>query len=625
MKQVEVKIGRTSDNPFYGLKACLLLFQNGAKESLNPSVVDAAWKEVKDDHDKRKMFYSLLFSIGDITARQHNIFGKSKIDSGGNAARDNFRMIMIWLKKNNYMQFVKFMFAKLFNEFTSFDNLLAMRIQTKKKSKEITKKIDMVENSVDIPIFIANIIMRGNPFDKFLVSKFLSRPRLSKRSKHKIMLPETKQMMLQKQELIKIVSDIINHNYQKGLFNYEVKNKYINFIGFYNWKKQFNGELESVLFSSGKIREFDETSFKLWLDKLPASARHRVRCRVLTKENEIKSKWGEIGKWFLEWENFKDAKQKEVRTLEEKIRQQPDMDGFMEMELTDDQIKLKELKKEAKVTVGAIKFDQIFKEIIMNTADLLKIQPFLDKINLPYNNLVFVDDSGSMSYHSNSLGFSAFDFAAFMATIFMMKNPDDTGRSLLGLFSTETRMHSHIEGLKRSPNRLLNSATEKVSLPFYNPELNFKDNLYNMKAFLEANRTGSSTNIGSIPDFIHAWSKGDSSLIEQIQQFPVWTIITDGEWNSMYSPESSLNDFMRKCQLYFGFKPFIIAIDAANGTSTAIDRFSGIENFMYLPANPAQIEMFLTNFKDIDVMDIYTPLLSLFRSNRYEIVRNNTL
>lgn len=101
-----------------------------------------------------------------------------------------------------------------------------------------------------------------------------------------------------------------------------------------------------------------------------------------------------------------------------------------------------------------------------------------------------------------------------------------------------------------------------------------------------------------------------------------------GEWNNLYSPEASMKDFMEKCESYFGFKPFIVAIDTAKGwgwSDSNIERFSNIDNMMYIPANPAQIEQFLTNFKDMDVFDIYTPLQSIHRSNRYDIVRNNVL
>ena len=77
-----------------------------------------------------------------------------------------------------------------------------------------------------------------------------------------------------------------------------------------------------------------------------------------------------------------------------------------------------------------------------------------------------------------------------------------------------------------------------------------------------------------------------------------------------------------------GFKPYIVAIDGNGGwgfRSASINRFEGIENMIYIPANIAQIEQFLSNFKDMDIMDVYTPLQSLFRSNRYDIVRENVL
>ena len=91
-----------------------------------------------------------------------------------------------------------------------------------------------------------------------------------------------------------------------------------------------------------------------------------------------------------------------------------------------------------------------------------------------------------------------------------------------------------------------------------------------------------------------------------------------------------MNDFMRKCENYFGFRPFIVAIDVEDGwgfnpKNVNIAQFSGIDNFMYIPSNPAQIEQFLTNFKDMDVFDVYTPLQSIFRSNRYDIVRSLVL
>ena len=96
-------------------------------------------------------------------------------------------------------------------------------------------------------------------------------------------------------------------------------------------------------------------------------------------------------------------------------------------------------------------------------------------------------------------------------------------------------------------------------------------------------------------------------------------------FNSMSSPEASINDFFRKCEKYFGFRPYVILMDVTGGNGAGAERFSGIDNMMYIPSNPAMIEQFLTNFKDMDVFDIYTPLLSMYRSDRYALVRENTL
>ena len=324
-----------------------------------------------------------------------------------------------------------------------------------------------------------------------------------------------------------------------------------------------------------------------------------------------------MGDWFLEWEKFKDVKQAEVRVLEEKVRQ-----GDASQ---DEVVKLAEVKKEAKVTVGAVNFVQMFTEIMNGKIDRAKVQPFLDKVNLPYNSLVFVDDSGSMRSNSAN-GFTAFDFAVFMATICLTKNPDEIGRSLLGFYSSRARLYTTMTSKANSPNTILRGQITNINEPLLDPNKHFLDNLKRIREFAYSVMTSNGTNVGTIPDALHQQVAGDPTLLEQLRNYPVWTIISNGNWNSLPSPEASINDFMRKCQNYFGFKPFIIAIDVASSTTAAsAKRFSGIENFMFIPPNPAQIEQLLTNFKDMDIMDVFTPLQSMHRSNRYELVRKATI
>ena len=609
-----VQLNKKTDNPFYGMRNTLEMYQNASKGAINQAMLDKCWAEAQNDKEKRQMFFSLLFSIGDITARQHNIFKGVSTDNGGSSQREPFLMGVEWLKKNNYPQFKKFLFAGLFNEFTSFDTLFKNRVKTTKKTKKVQSVTSLLTGSEeylnDLATFAAGIIKGNNPSSKYLLAKFLTRPRMSKRKGHKEMLLETKLNMGAKQHFLKLVSDAAGLPYVK-------KTTHVEFTGYINWRKEYLGEMESVMFSSGKIKEFDKDSFLLWLDKLPATARYRVRCRILDKDNKCKEKWGKIGEWFLAWEKFKETKQTEVRVVEEKIRQ-----GTASEKEVDT---IKELKKEAKVTVGAVEFQKLFTEIILGTVDKLKIEPFLDKIKLDFNNLVFVDDSGSMSSYKVN-GVTAFDFAAFMATICLTKNPSEEGRALLGFYSTQARLYSTMTS--RAPltgNNILRTTAKSVSEPLLDPNVHFLDNLKRIREFSHAIRTGNGTHITSIPDYLHQQLQGDLTMTEQLQHFPVWTIISDGNWNNMTSPEGSINDFMRKCENYFGFKPFIIAIDVAGASAANVSRFSGIDNFMFVPPNPAQIEQLLTNFKDMDVMDVYTPLQSFFRSNRYDVVRKNTI
>lgn len=614
--KLEIKLNKSSDSLFYGMRNCLNLLQNGGKGIVSESQLDSCLQEAKRSKEAKEMFYSLLFSIGDITARQHNIFKKNKVDSGGNAQRDSFFTIVSWLKKKEYPQFKKFLFANLFNEYTSFDILLANRVQTTKKKTTITRVLNMLDGSPtvidDLAEFITRIIKGSNPVDKYFVAKFLTRPRLSVRKDHKKMLPATKLIMKSREAFIKLVSE-------KANLPFSVKKGYIDFFGYYNWRKPYNGELESVLFSTGKINEFDKQEFLGWLEKLPSSARFRVRCRLLSDENQPKgTKWGKMPQWFLEWEAFKFQKQAEQRVLEEKVRQ-----GSA---TKDDQTELVKIEKEAKVTVGAVNFQDMFKDIITGSIDKVKVQPFLDKVNLPYNTLTFIDDSGSMAntVHKD-YKFSAFDMACFIATITLLKNPDDDGRSLLGFFSKSTRLYNVMTSKSERVNKLVTAkvvSTRRKNI--VDPTLHFLDNLKEVRLFAESVRTGNGTNISSIPDYLAKQVKEDPEILEQLMAFPVWTIVSDGNWNNMISPEASMNDFMRRCENFLGFKPFVIAIDVSYH-SASIERFSGIENFMYLPPNPAQIEQFLMNFKDIDVMDVYTPLQSIYRSNRYELVRKNVL
>ena len=606
---IEVKLNNSNDNPFYGLKNCLKLFQR-VGSVIDPSLLDDCWYEVRGNKEHKQMFFSLLFSIGDITARQHNIFKGVKKDSGGNANREGFQVVLDWMWNKHKSQFVKFLEAGLFNEYTCFDLLFRNRVQTKGSRVVRTHNLFAVAQYREvIANYLFKVINGTNPFNKTLVAKFLTLPRVSKRSGHSKMLPETKKVMEDKVKLLIMLSELMG-------WEYEVNATYANFKGYRKWRKEYNGDLESVLFSTGKIKEFDKSSFIDWFGKLPSQARFRVKNRVLyskVKDTET-PKYPKFQPWIAEWEKYKESKQEEQRVLEEKVRQGQATE--------DDKLKLKKVAKEAKVNVGATNFKDLYDDICSGRIDKLKLESFMNKVNLPYNSLVIIDDSGSMQG-------KPFNFATFLAAVCLCKNPDDDGRNLLGFFNTKSHWHTCIDRKVNSTNSFIRSSAVRVKVtPFVDPKKSFYDNYESIKSFCNAVFQGGCTDICQIPRTLHEECERNPQVLDALKSYPVWTIISDGEWNTLPSPEASMNKFMMDCQRFFGFKPFIVAIDAAQGwgfNSAKISQFEGIENMIYIPANIAQIEQFLTNFKDMDIMDVYTPLQSLYRSNRYDIVRENVL
>ena len=373
---IQVELNKKNENPFYGLRNCLRLLQASTDSIIYESLLNEAWDEVKNSSkENRELFFSILFSIGDITNRQHNIF-HGKRDNGGAANREAFFTITQWMWKNNKDQFIKFMNAQLFNEYSCFDVLFRNRVQTKgNKVLKVYSAFQDKEYANALLEYTYSVVNGTNPFNKLLIAKFLSIPRTSKRQGHKKMLDQTKQVMTLKKNFIERLSKMMGW-----------ETEYLK--GYREWRKQYNGNLESVMFTTGKINEFTKDEFLKWFDQLPAQARFRVKNRILYSEQEMEHpnggkytvyKWANFQPWVKEWETYKEQKQQEQRNLEEKVRQ-----GQASEE---DKIKLEKVKKEAKVTVGATNFKEIYDQIGRGNLDKLKVESFMNKVNLPYNSL----------------------------------------------------------------------------------------------------------------------------------------------------------------------------------------------------------------------------------------------
>ena len=600
---------KSNNNPFKGLTNCLSLYRSSNAYTIPSSLLDKCWEEVKDDKQKRQMFFSLLFSIGDITNRQHNIFKKQPKDTGGVANREGFTSIVKWLYNNHKQQFLTFLNKDLFTEYNCLDTLLNNRIKTIKNTRSVIPIESILKDPVyrdELAHYLYKIIRSKNTFNKQLVAKFLTLPRLSKRSKHNKMLPDTKVNMKYKIDLLSTLSDLLG-------WNYVVNKNYVNFKGYRKWRKTYNQQLESVLFSTKKINSLDKQTFLEWLNSLPALARFRVKNRLLYSIENEKPKYPDLKKWYEEWESFKEQKQSEQRILEEKIRQNLATD--------EDKEKLKKITKEAKVNTGAVNFATLYSEILSNSVDKVKLESFIqNKVNLPYNSLVIIDDSGSMCG-------APFNFATFIASVCLYKNPDDDARNLLGFFDNEARWYTNIDRKSKTVNRFVTSKCTKITpIPFVNPNKSFYDNYQTIKEFCNASYQGGCTNISSVFESLKKACVNDYGMLDTLKSYPIWTIISDGDINNMPTARESMLDLLNKCETYFGFKPFIVLIEVNKyHPLTTYSKFDDIENLIHISNNVTQIEQFLTNIKDMDTIDNYSPLLSIFRSNRYELIRANTL
>lgn len=599
---------KSNNNPFKGLTNCLSLYRSSNAYTIPSSLLDKCWEEVKNDKQKRQMFFSLLFSIGDITNRQHNIFKKQAKDTGGIANREGFTSIVKWLYNNHKQQFLTFLNKDLFTEYNCLDTLLNNRIKTIKNTRSVIPIESLLKDPIyrdELAHYLYKIIRSKNTFNKQLVAKFLTLPRLSKRSKHNRMLPDTKVNMQYKIDLLSTLSDLLG-------WNYVVNKNYVNFKGYRKWRKTYNQQLESVLFSTKKINSLDKQTFLEWLNSLPALARFRVKNRLLYSTENEEPKYPDLKKWYEEWESFKEQKQSEQRILEEKIRQNLATD--------EDKEKLKKITKEAKVNTGAINFATLYSEILSNSVDKVKLESFIqNKVNLPYNSLVIIDDSGSMYG-------APFNFATFIASVCLYKNPDDDARNLLGFFDGEARWYTNIDRKSKTVNRFINSKCTKITpISFVNPNKSFYDNYQTIKEFCNASFQGGCTNISSVFESLKKACVNDYGMLDTLKSYPIWTIISDGDINNMPTARESMLDLLNKCETYFGFKPFIVLIEVHKYPLNTYSKFDDIENLIHISNNVTQIEQFLTNIKDMDTIDNYSPLLSIFRSNRYELIRANTL
>lgn len=646
LQQAQARI--VNDNPFYGKHHLLSLGKNLLKVQNKRdafTMLNTAWASCTTQ-DEKALFYILVMSVGDIQNREHRYLKTTttgQIDGGGNSMRLQFLWCLQWMIAYTPDNFFKLMF--LIGEYTNIQNLFYYQLRTDRlKGKVLEVRSIVPENPEKRAEFVQTVagflaglmqntntpIVQHESIAKFLhVPKFSTRKRTYKQkdgSFKSVRTPiqeETREKEKFEAELCEAISEALGWE----IIRYPKNTRY---IGIETYKKTYLVETEATLFSNRLILDFDETAFHNWLSKIPSDARFRVQRRLFNKDAAGKlvktEKWvgkhGNLADFYDSWLKKKDDALKVVKQLEVKKEQQG---GLTKQET----VQLAKAKKESKVNVGATNFLDLFVDIRMSQSveeQELKAQTMLNAVDVRVPVLVLCDTSGSMGGKGltyKNASFSRIDLARLATTIFLAKNPSPEGAALLGHFGNTCELLSDGSKAIAKDNRFMQGVTKTVDF-LYHKGKTFIENYTNISRFLMPNGM---TNVTSFAAVLERWvnqvSGAECEMRKEVfNGYQVLLIISDGEFNNSYSATSSLQQLKHSLLRITGWNGVIVVWDANESIQQSNPAFENVENIIhYGGVNPSILTTLFKNIHDLDIIDIYEPLLSLYRSNRYAPIR----
>lgn len=646
---------KKTENPFYGKRALLDMFQKVSKLGENPSestimsYFDKAYREASDRPSK-ELFYVMMFSFGDIANREHNVFtsyfGKNKVQAGGESLRKVFIYGLKWMMKNDPNQFYQFL--PIIGEYTNLENPFYYQLRTDRKTGRLLEVLSIVPtnseeraNFIDVvSTFLVDKISsaKTSPATHAVLSKWLKTPNFSKR---------TRTYTKKDGRIVKKKRDLKAHTIEKERFEYALAEaisqkigweivKYpsnTRFVGLEEYKSKHNQNSEAVMFSTKKVLEMDQAQFTSWLDKMPASARYRVQCRLFNKSgNSLVStkkwvnKYGDLADFYNAWLNQKDEAAKVVRQLEDKANNSA---GLTEKEKET----LVKAKKDSKVNTGATVMLDVVAEFFSGNKNVTEVnviaENLMRQMNMEVPVLVIADKSGSMeSNYTTHKGvrFRALDMARLVATTFLLKNPDPELGQMFITFDDKADMivAKNSSRLKDGGNRFMN---ERVTTVDYVTDRTktFMENYNNISKYVYA---GNSTELDCVALSMRNWVMSGSAdevegRKEMINRYPVFLVVSDGDINNSGGATQSVQKFMMDMRQFFGWNGVLVIWDVKDGNaSDEKNKFQGIENVMYFGKCNSQIlTQIFSNIHDLDVIDVFEPIHALYKSNRYQPVK----
>jgi hypothetical protein len=668
----EAKINKLlQENPFYGMEAMLDMFQQLPKVGTSPNkntvfgYLKAAYAEAKTIEQK-ELFYAIMFSIGDISNREHNIyrkFGIKQPDQGGSSLRVAFVYCLEWMlthSEETKRQFYSFLPA--IAEFSNFENLFYYQLKTD-RNKGRKGAVTVIKLPIDVnqvALFLAKVMTDAKTTDytHSLIAKFLPRDSVIKPRRRTKVVTADKEKFYSKKlgkdvkagDVFHTKTKILDQTVEREKFKFQLLIalsevmkwsviKHPNntrFVGVENYKKMYNRMSEAFLFSSKEILNWDKDQFMKWLDTLPAGARYRVQRRVLDKDKNGK-KFTPNGKWintfgvdfgtvFQTWEKGKEVAQEVLLNLTEEDKKSMTKED------------LKKVQKAARVTTGAdtlpVSLAKWKKGNLSEAESKLVMQSILDKIKVEVPIFVYSDVSASMTWEPGfmleGVKFYPREMADIAATAFLMKNPKPELGSIIGVFSSESEIiadNNYTTAVGAMNNKYMHRNTVKGEGLLVDKTKSFVENYQKIQGIMRIyQQRATGTNIGSVSTSLKRWVDSEPAMstqrIEMIQQYPIHLYISDGEFNGYGNAKDGIMKHRQQMKQWFGWDGLMIIWDVKAESKMDGKKFDGVPNVMYFGSNNiGTLNQIFTNINDLDIVDTFLPLKAMHNSNRYAPVK----
>ena len=272
-------------------------------------------------------------------------------------------------------------------------------------------------------------------------------------------------------------------------------------------------------------------------------------------------------------------------------------------------------------------------KILFGKTDDTLIHSVLQKIVFDVRAIFIVDKSGSMSgWNKVAIGNKTilpWRVAQLLVTLGLLKMPANTMDELLiGFGSRSVAYSTQSEGETRSNQFMAGKKTIVSSL--VDRTKSFAWNFNNLEGLINPNLGG--TNFSSVAEAFKAWVDASSDeaekavRIENIQEHPLFIVVSDGDMNNLSNANASMRDFLAKMKHWFGWEGAVLVWDTGTSNEKTASKFEDIPNvFHRFGWNLGAINTMFKGIHDLDVLDIYIDLLTTYKSNRWEKIKEATL